>query len=300
MPIKSYSLIAALICAGAALWLFGPWAHLTWWISAQQLDIQNAMARALRAVNTGEPAALLVLCAATASYGALHAIGPGHGKILIGGAALASGATLRRLAILTLLSSIAQAGTAILIVGTLVFALRINSQEAATLTETWLAPISLAAMAGIGATLALRGLRMRRKFRQETASSGAHHHDDDCGCGHAHGPDVATVHALRSPREGLAIIISIALRPCTGALFVLVISARFDIFHAGVLAVLAMALGTAATTFAIASGGRIAHLVSAVGHGAGTNMALRLSSTLHIIGGGVILAPSLIALFRLL
>lgn len=120
-----------------------PWFDLTLWAGRQQQYFQTEMARALRAVRAGEPAALLALCSATAAYGVVHAIGPGHGKLLIGGAALESNATFRRLAGLTLLSSLAQAGTAILLVGVLVFGLRTGARDAADLTETWLAPLSV-------------------------------------------------------------------------------------------------------------------------------------------------------------
>lgn len=249
---------------------------------------------ALRAVRAGEPAAFLTLCIATAGYGVVHAIGPGHGKVLIGGAALASGATFRRLAVLTIVSSLAQAGTAIGLVGLLVFGLRVNARDAAALTETWLAPLSAVAIAAIGIVLVLRGLRALRRT-EDAATHDADHHDHhgSCGCGHAHGPTVDEVRSLHSMREALAIVGSIAIRPCTGALFVLVIAARFGAFGAGVLAVLAMALGTAATILAVAAGGRAARLFTAIGQKAGSAQALHLSGMLHVVGGGLILVLSL-------
>ena len=157
------------------------------------------MARALRAIRDGEPRALWLLCSATAAYGVVHAIGPGHGKVLLGGAAFASGATFRRLAMLTLASSLAQSGTAILLIGILVFGVRIGAREAADLTETWLAPLSLVAIGAIGALLVWRGMRSFAKMR--AAPDTQHHdhdhdHDETCGCGHAHGPTVDEVSSL--------------------------------------------------------------------------------------------------------
>jgi ABC-type nickel/cobalt efflux system permease component RcnA len=104
------------------------------------------------------------------------------------------------------------------------------------------------------------------------------------------------VRSLQSPRAALAIVASIAIRPCSGALFVLVIAARFEAFAAGVLAVLAMALGTAATTLTVAAGGRLARLFAVFGQEAGSAHALRLSAALHILGGGLILGLSLLVL----
>jgi len=229
--------------------------------------------------------------------GVVHAIGPGHGKVLIGGAALARGAKFRRLAILTVLSSLAQAGTAILLVGLLVFTLRLNVRDAADFTETWLAPLSAVAIALIGFVLVLRGLLALHRRRGRAKGDASHDHDHKaCGCGHAHGPTVEEVHSLNSMREALAIVASIAIRPCTGALFVLVIAARFDAFGAGILAVLAMALGTAAITLTIAAGGRLARLFIAMGQSSGSAQALNLSAMLHIAGGGLILGLSLLFL----
>ena len=98
------------------------------------------MAGALRGIQAGDPRAVWTLCSATTAYGLFYALGLGHGKVLIGGAALASGATLKRLSILTGLSSLAQAATTIILVGGLYFLLQIGSADLADITETWLAP----------------------------------------------------------------------------------------------------------------------------------------------------------------
>ncbi|RKF16699.1 hypothetical protein D6850_03945 [Roseovarius spongiae] len=297
MQLKAYRLFAVVLAVGVGLWLVLPWDQLLRWAASEQREFQNAMARALRAVRAGEPAALLTLCAATAGYGVVHAIGPGHGKVLIGGAALASGSTFQRLAGLTVLSSLAQAGTAIVLVGLLVFALRFNARDAAELTETWLAPLSAIAIALIGLVLVLRGVRaLHKRSGAATDDTAQDQHKGACGCGHAHAPTVEEVRSLNSMREALAIVASIAIRPCTGALFVLVIAARFDAFGAGVLAVLAMALGTAATILTVAAGGRLARLFVVMGQSTKSVQALNLSAMLHILGGGLILGLSMLFL----
>ena len=292
---------AVVLAVGLLLWATVPWSELSQWAAAQQREFQNAMARALRAIRDGEPRALWLLSSATAAYGAVHAIGPGHGKVLIGGAAFASGATFRRLAALTLASSLAQSATAIVLVGALVFGLRIGTGEAADFTENWLAPLSLAAIGTIGAVLIWRGLRYLSRHnvgRQSHVHPHGQDHQDGhaCGCGHAHGPTVREVTSLTSFRDAVALVASIAIRPCTGALFVLVIAARFDAFAAGCLAVLTMGLGTAAFNLIVAGGGTMARRFALVGQSAGSDSALRLSALFHVVGGGVILALSVLTL----
>ena len=125
---------------GCRCWCIVLWLEIQRWSVGEQRTFQNVMAGALRGIQAGDPRAVWTLCSATAAYGFFHALGPGHGKVLIGGAALASGATLKRLSILTGLSSLAQAATAIILVGGLYFLLQIGSADLVDITETWLAP----------------------------------------------------------------------------------------------------------------------------------------------------------------
>jgi ABC-type nickel/cobalt efflux system permease component RcnA len=278
-------IVASILAAGVAAWSIVPWFDIQQWAAGEQRTFQNVMAGALRGIQVGDPKAVWTLCSATAAYGFFHALGPGHGKVLIGGAALASGATLKRLSILTVLSSLAQAGTAILLVGGLYFILQIGSADLANFTEAWLAPASYAAIAAIGLILVFRGARSWHKLGQ--ANQAMH----GC-CGHAHGPSIKDVATLTSTRDAVALIASIALRPCTGALFVLVIAARFDAFAVGCLAVITMGLGTAAFNLTVATSGVVARRLA--GFGARDHQGLQaISATLHVTGGILIIAISI-------
>jgi nickel/cobalt exporter len=282
-------IVLCILAVGAAAWGIVPWFEIQQWATGEQRTFQNVMAGALRGIQAGDPRAVWTLCSATAAYGFFHALGPGHGKVLIGGAALASGATLKRLSILTVLSSLAQAATAILLVGGLYFILQIGSTDLADITETWLAPASYAAIAAIGAVLIFRGARSWHKISQ------AKHVTHGC-CGHAHGPSINDVATLTSTRDSVALIASIAIRPCTGALFVLVIAARFDAFAAGCLAVITMGLGTAAFNLTFATSGVAARWLA--GLGAWDHQGMQaISATLHLTGGVLIIAISIGMLF---
>lgn len=284
MWMKFGAIVLCLLAVGAAAWSVVPWSDIQRWAASEQRIFQNAMAMALRGVRVGDPWAVWTLCSATAAYGFFHALGPGHGKVLIGGAALASGATLRRLSVLTVLSSLAQAGTAIVLVGSLALMLQLSAGEFATLAEIWLAPASYAAIAAIGGVLIFRGARSWHKMGQ------AKHAHDGC-CGHAHGPSVEEVTTLNSTRDAAALIASIALRPCTGALFVLVIAARVDAFAVGCLAVITMGLGTAAFNLTVATSGVGARWLTGLGT-RNPDGVQTVSAALHVTGGILIVAVS--------
>lgn len=240
-------------------------AALTIWAAEQQRSIQNAMAGDLRAIGKGDGAALVTLCGLTFAYGFVHAVGPGHGKILLGAAAVSSRATLRRMAWLTLASSLAQSLSAVVLVVGGLQLVALTSGSAIDLAERYLAPLSYAAIGAIGLYLAVRGARSAWRvfaaIARPASRSGEshahhdHHHDDSCGCGHKHGPSAEDVSDLSNWKEAAALVASIAIRPCTGALFLLVIAWRFQILPAGILATFAMGLGTASFNILVAGSG---------------------------------------------
>jgi ABC-type nickel/cobalt efflux system permease component RcnA len=89
----------------------------------------------------------------------------------------------------------------------------------------------------------------------------------------------------------LALVGAMAARPCTGALFLLVIAWRFDLAAAGAVGVVAMGLGTAAFTLLVAVlavAGRDTALFAAGGGRAGRLLA----PGLQLAAGGVILGAA--------
>ena len=84
---------------------------------------------------------------------------------------------------------------------------------------------------------------------------GFHCHDDhhESAWGHAHGPEPAELAGAGGWRRGLAAVVAVGLRPCSGAIIVLIFALAQDLFWTGVGATLIMGLGTAVTVAAIAT-----------------------------------------------
>jgi nickel/cobalt exporter len=77
-----------------------------------------------------------------------------------------------------------------------------------------------------------------------------HVHDDHCG--HSHGPTPSELAGPGGWRRGLSAIFTVGIRPCSGAILVLVFALAQGLFWAGVAATFVMGLGTAITVATIA------------------------------------------------
>jgi len=233
------------------LWLAGGCDGLLRAAVAAQREAQDALAGAVRAIRAGQPGAVLGLMGVSFGYGVLHAVGPGHGKALIGAYGLARRVPVLRLSVLALLSSLAQAAVAVALVYGAVAVLGLTRQAATGLAEGAVPVIGNLMIAGLGLWLLARGIA---GLRRRAGPRGHDHHDHgaDCGCGHAHGPSVDQVERLTGWRDAALLVAGIALRPCSGALFLLILTWQLGIGAAGVAGAFAMGLGTALVTLAVA------------------------------------------------
>ena len=87
---------------------------------------------------------------------------------------------------------------------------------------------------------------------QPTEHSHTDHSHADCGCGHQHVADADAINKASTLREYAGIIVTIGVRPCTGAIMVLLFANMVGLYWMGVLSAFAMAVGTALTTSLIA------------------------------------------------
>jgi ABC-type nickel/cobalt efflux system permease component RcnA len=306
--------VPAILAVVAGVWLFGMGgiARVAAMAAEGQREVQNAMAGALRALRAGQPNALFTLWSLCFAYGFFHAAGPGHGKLVIGGYGLGRRVPMLRLSALAVASSLAQAATAVILVMAGILVLGWSRETMQGLADKSLNTLSNALIAGIGLWLLWRGARALWRLRavaepvvdvagdvtlsglgQVMPDHAATGNGAVCEvCGHAHGPTLDEAANVRSLRDAAVIIGAIAARPCTGALFLLVLTWRLDLLWAGIAGAFIMAVGTATVTVlvAIASVGLRESALMQVASGTAT---LRFLSALEVLAGAVIMAIAL-------
>lgn len=128
----------------------------------------------------------------------------------------------------------------------------------------------------LGAAAAATGRRVP-DFSEPAADCGCHHHDGQhhghlrhdhsdhkdrdpacdhdhaSACGHAHGPEPEDLAGRGGWRRGFAAVLAVGVRPCSGAIIILVFALSQDMFWTGIGSALMMGAGTAITIAAIAT-----------------------------------------------
>jgi nickel/cobalt exporter len=290
------------------------------WVMGKQQQFYRSMSLAIRDIGRGNSvAASLTLIGLSFGYGVFHAAGPGHGKAVVSAWLMGNDERLRRGIVIAFMAAFIQACTAVAIVSVLLLAVGAASSMARNVAR-WLEALSFLLISGLGFWLiwqAVRGPVMRLArlpaklvpvpaLAIATHSHSAnlhhhhhhhhHHHDGgDCACGHAHLPSASAVEGNWSFRRALSISLAIGIRPCTGALLVLLFSSAAGLYWAGVISTFVMALGTAITVSVIATlavGSRHAALALAGGNSAWldwTALTLRLGSGMVVAAVGLFL-----------
>lgn len=283
------------------------------WVNQQQQAFYRSLTGALKAMRS-DPWQMWGLVSLSFLYGVFHAAGPGHGKAVISSYMIANEVALKRGVVLSLLSSMLQAITAVMVVGVAYYLLRglsVSMTEATHFMEI----ASYALIAAFG--LWLLGRKLLSLWNRP-ASSGAHahaHHDHDhdhghghahdhhvhsegevcASCGHVHLPDPKLISGRDfSVREAWSAVVAVGLRPCSGALIVLTFSMLNDLWIAGIVSAFAMALGTAITVSALATLAVMAK--GAAVRLAGASMGGAVGTAIEILGAATVLALGLLLL----
>ncbi|MTD37792.1 nickel transporter [Erwinia sp. CPCC 100877] len=245
-------LMLALVGAGVALWL--TWPQIMLKSALWQREINGQLSALLQAVAENPVRAGSALLLFSFTYGVLHALGPGHGKVVMTTWLATHPSRLRASLGVTLASSLLQGLVAIALVSLVLWLLALPVRML-HLSAFWLEKGSYLLVTLLGVMLfwrafrRLRGLLLHPVFRRMTPH---HQNSAACGCGHQHLPSAQQMGKGEGLRERLLLVFSMGMRPCSGAIMVLLFSKVIDVFWWGVAAVIAMSAGTSLTISGLA------------------------------------------------
>lgn len=304
---------------GASGGLFG-------WIAQQQSGFYRSLTATVRALRT-DPWAVSGLIGLSFAYGVFHAAGPGHGKAVIASYVVANGETARRGILLSFVSAFLQAVVAILLVGIAAAALNLTSRQ---ITEATAALELASGVLVTGLGLWLVWTKVLRRSGLFAASGGPGHvHGPECRhtpllkpasprlamagaggggvfaaeavpaagctvCGHA--PDPTALAGPFSWRKAVSAVFAVGIRPCTGALIVLVFAFSQGLFWAGILSAFAMAVGTGITVAVLATLAVSAKSLAVALAGRDSSLGDALVRGAEILGALAILALGILIL----
>src|SRR6185437_4845879 len=212
---------------------------ITGWVFAKQAEFYRMLSGTIRAAKSDGSAAY-TLMGISFLYGVFHAAGPGHGKAVISSYLVANDETWRRGIALSFASAILQAFTAIAIVGIAAVLLGATAHAMGNAVRA-IEAVSYALIVLIGLRLfwvkgrAFWHLLRPRAHDNHHGHDRHHHHHHDHGeeasaWGHAHAPEPSELKGPHWLRRGLSAIVAVGLRPCSGAIIVLVFALAQGLF----------------------------------------------------------------------
>lgn len=229
-------------------------------LAAMILDIQarfsTAMTSSLSLLRDGQ-SGLLMLIGLGFAYGVFHAAGPGHGKAVIAAYAFSHEKSISRTVGMASAASALQTVVAISLVT--ILSIIINATASTMRNASHFVEIlSFLAIALVGLVLLWnksKNLAQRLPVSGHAITDGHrddHHHDHDHD--HGHGHSHAAIAPAGSGLSGaVSAVIAAGIRPCSGSILVLVFGFSQNLFYAGLFAAIAIGMGTAITTSALAA-----------------------------------------------
>ncbi|MRT41840.1 nickel transporter [Enterobacteriaceae bacterium RIT702] len=293
---------ALLLLAGVLLWQY--WSQILLQSVLWQKVLNREMTQLLQQVAEQPQQAGVTLMLFSLAYGVLHALGPGHGKVVITTFLATHPAKLKTSMKLTLLAALLQGGVAIGLVTLMLVVLQTSSRQM-HLGSYWLEKGSYLLVVALGVWVGWRALRSLRQQLppqpklQIHAIRPTHQHDEHCGCGHAHLPSAAQMDQAVSAKTQALVVFSMGLRPCSGAIMMLLFSKVIGVYVWGVASAVAMAVGTALTVSALGllvQRSRV--LAQRLGQAGGSHPSAKLLVPLLALLGSVLLIVAGVALWQ--
>ena len=236
-------------------------------IAAAILDVQarfsEAMTRSLSLIKQGE-AGVFSFIAIGFAYGIFHAAGPGHGKAVIAAYAFSREKAIGRTIAMASAAAALQSLVAIALVTILSLLIRVTAPTMRNATQL-IELLSFLAIAAVGLVLLWQKaahlavtICAKREHSDQNNDHGDHAHHPHSHDHHHHGHDHhGHTHAPIAPAHAgwkgmMSAIVAAGIRPCSGSILILVFALSQNLFAVGVLAAIAIGVGTAITTSGLA------------------------------------------------
>ncbi len=280
-------LVMLMLFIGVGVAAYQHWGAVVTSVIAWQKELHIMLSGHMKAVSENAFGYGGALIALSFGYGVFHAVGPGHGKAVIVTYLGANKESMRKGIFISFAAALFQSVVAIVLVSLLARVLEFKLTDVHNYGND-VTQVSYVLVMLLGAMLIVTSVR--RMFRLRRASKevnghGAdhqehsghkeqmnhshahlhshdhsnehdHHHSPEhhthehgagCGCSHAHAPT-----ENESVLQTLAVILSMGLRPCSGAIVVLIYAHLVGVYSYGVIATLLMGVGTGLSVSLIA------------------------------------------------
>lgn len=203
-------------------------------------------------------------------YGVFHAVGPGHGKAIIVTYLGTNKESIRNGILISFTAAILQSIIAIVLVSALARVLKFKLADVQNYGND-ITIVSYILVMILGVLLVVTSVRRLVVFhRSKTlvhhgesshdhshshshnhshshSDNHTHQHEDDCGCSHVHVSE-----DNQSLWQTFTVILSMGIRPCSGAIIVLIYAHLVGVYIYGVIAALLMGIGTGISVSLIA------------------------------------------------
>ncbi len=263
MPINARPLLWIILIGGLIFTLYQLYPHILFQVAEWQRHFNLELSASLKSIKAQPQQAGMTLMAVSFLYGVFHAIGPGHGKFILTGYLSLEETKLPKAIRITLLSALVQGLVAIGLV-TLIVVVFTLSRSYFNLTLKWVERGSFIMMILFGCYWCYQAVKERKPVPKKNQGFQIHHlqkiernaplvqavshqHTENCPCGHRHLPSANELANATDWKTVWMLILSIGLRPCTGAVLVLFLAYTLDLYLWGVASALLMAAGTGLT-----------------------------------------------------
>jgi nickel/cobalt exporter len=228
-----------------------------------QRQIHDAMTTQITALRDGQSLMpLWMLLGISFAYGVFHVLAPGHGKVIVGAYFMGNRARWRDAFSAGIIMAVGHTITAVGIVVALYLILGIGQLQLMA-DARYFELVGYGMICMVGLWLLLRGWRGAPTCSHcRHDHSHNHHNHDHHEHEHAHHHHETTASSpapLMRNKHALSLFAATSLVPCTGSMIILLFTLAQQILWAGLLAVLAIALGMAVTITVIALTAIILH-----------------------------------------